>query len=118
MPANRHSRNEGVPGSNPGVGFNTLWLLNGDHDLVGLSDGELKARIATLAEQKAGGNAVDGGRRPDAMRIELVRRIRARHESGRDDEGGTDEPSGMRTPTRPTPPSNASALPLPGTDGS
>jgi hypothetical protein len=74
-------------------------------DVSMLSDQELKDRIQGVALELPR-DVVHGEPTMDAMRAELLRRLRARHEAG-GDQGGPDNPAGVREPRRPTPPGSA-----------
>jgi hypothetical protein len=83
-------------------------------DPTALSDQELRDRIQAGTAQSSIGAAVEQSG-VDAMRAELIRRLRIRHEAGHDDAGGDDD-SAVREPRRPTPSAGADAIQLPATD--
>jgi hypothetical protein len=82
-------------------------------DLAVLSDLELKRRIQ-LATGELSADLAAGQSGLDAMRAELVRRLRTRHESGQDNPG--DDGSSVREPRRPTPLAGTDAIQLQATD--
>jgi hypothetical protein len=82
-------------------------------DLTVLSDVELKRRIQQAVNEPPADVAVDQ-HELDAMRSELVQRIRSRHDP-QDNPGGDDEP-GVREPKRPAPQAGTDAIQLPTTD--
>jgi len=80
--------------------------MDEDLDFAVLTDQDLKDRIASVA---LSADSPQVQRKLDVMRAELINRIRARG-SGRGDRGGPDDPSGVRVPKRPTPPSGTGAM--------
>jgi hypothetical protein len=85
------------------------FMMDEDLDVASLSDAELKDRIRRIAERPSSDSA-PAQRELDSLRIELVRRARARHSSG-EDAGGPDS-GGVREPTRPIPPGGGAAIQL------
>jgi len=83
-------------------------------DPAALSDQELKDRIQVETAQSSTGAAIEPSD-VDAMRSELLRRLRIRHEAGHGDSDGDDD-AGVREPRRPTPPAGTDAIQLPVTD--
>jgi hypothetical protein len=94
-----------------------VWLaslsVSDGFDLTVLSDVELKRRIQQAVNEPPADVAVDQ-HELDAMRSELVQRIRSRHDP-QDNPGGDDEP-GVREPKRPAPQAGTDAIQLPTTD--
>lgn len=82
--------------------------MEDDLDVSVLSDRELRDRIQCAAE----GLAAEAEPGLGLMRAELIRRLRARHEAGGDEPGGS---GGVREPTRPTLPGGSGAVELPPT---
>jgi hypothetical protein len=84
-------------------------------DPESLSSAELKLRIRELSERSP--RDPESATEIDALRSELVRRLRERHESGQDDIdlGPFDDDaggSGVREPRRPRPPTGPAAIDL------
>ena len=87
----------------------TVFMMDEDLDVASLSDPELKDRIHRIAEQLSSHSARTQ-RELDSLRIELVRRARARHRGGEDSSGP--DSGGVRDPTRPIPPGGSGAIQL------
>jgi hypothetical protein len=88
--------------------------VSSELDLTTLSDQELRGRVQVGTAQSSTGAAVESSG-VDAMRSELVRRLRIRHEAGHGDSDGDDD-AGVREPRRPTPPVGTDAIQSPATD--
>jgi hypothetical protein len=89
-----------------GYGF----VMDEDPDVASLSDAELKDQIHRIVEQPSSDSA-SAQRDLGSLRVELVRRARARH-GGDEDRGGSDS-GGVREPRGPIPRGGGSAIRLP-----